>query len=154
MPFATHQESPVVLLVKTCVRQSPLHGLGLFAEEDIPAGTILWRFEPLLDRVIRETELVGLPDQVSRFIDIYSEHFPDLGLLVLSGDNDRYTNHSDDPNTEVILPNGPEAQVRALRDIAAGEEITCDYTVIRCRAHPVLHPAHMPQAGPEHAAHV
>ena len=130
-----------MLLVKTCVRQSPLHGLGLFAEENIPAGTILWRFEPLLDRVIRETELDGLPEQVARFIDIYSEHFPDLGVLVLSGDNDRYTNHSDDPNTEVILPNGPNAEVRALRDIAAGEEITCDYTVIRCRAHPVMHPA-------------
>ncbi len=142
-----------MLLVKTSVRQSPLHGLGLFAEEDIPAGTVLWRFEPLLDRVIPEAELDGLPEQVSQFIDIYSEYFPDLGLLVLSGDNDRYTNHSDAPNTEVILPNGPQAQVRAIRDIAAGEEITCDYAVIRCRAHPVPHPAHLPQAARDPSAH-
>jgi SET domain-containing protein len=128
-----------VLLVPTSVRHSPIHGLGVFAEEDIPAGTILWRFEPLVDRLIREDELGRLPDHLVAFIDIYSEHFPDLGLLVLSGDNDRFTNHSDDPNTEVILPNGPEAYVRARRDIAAGEEITCDYNVIRCRAHPMLH---------------
>ena len=143
-----------MLLVKTCVRQSPLHGLGLFAEEDIPAGTILWRFEPLLDRVIRESELWLLPEQVARFIDVYSEHFPDLGVLVLSGDNDRYTNHSDTPNTEVILPNGPEAQVRAAKDIAAGDEITCDYTVIRCRAHPIAHPSQLPLVAPDHMPHI
>jgi uncharacterized protein len=130
-----------VLLVKTSVRQSPIHGLGLFAEEHIPAGTTLWRFEPLLDRLIPEGDLTGLPEQVIDFIDIYSEYFPELGVLVLSGDNDRYTNHSDDPNTEVVLPNGPHAHVRAIRDIGAGEEITCDYTVIRCRAHPVMQPA-------------
>jgi uncharacterized protein len=127
-----------VLLVRTSVRQSPIHGLGLFAEEYIPRGTTLWRFEPLIDRLIPEGELARLPDKVIDFIDIYSEYFPELGVLVLSGDNDRYTNHSEDPNTEVVLPNGPEAHMRALRDIHPGEEITCDYTVIRCRAHQVV----------------
>jgi uncharacterized protein len=131
-----------VLLVKTSVRQSPIHGLGLFAEENISAGTTLWQFEPLLDRLIPESDLTGLPGPVVDFIDIYSEYFPELGVLVLSGDNDRYTNHSDNPNTEVVLPNGPQAHVRATRDIEAGEEITCDYTVIRCRAHPVMQPAY------------
>jgi hypothetical protein len=132
-----------VLLVRTSVRQSPIHGLGVFAEEDIPDGTILWRFDPVLDRVIPEEELDGMPGHLVDFIEVYSEYFPELGVLVLSGDNDRFTNHSDDPNTEVVLPNGPEALVRARRDIAAGEEITCDYTVIRCRAHPVAHAAHV-----------
>jgi SET domain-containing protein len=131
-----------VLLFRTSVRQSPIHGLGVFAEEDIPDGAILWRFESILDRVIPEAELEGLPDHLVDFIDVYSEYFPELGVLVLSGDNDRFTNHSDDPNTEVVLPNGPEAHVRARRPIAAGEEITCDYTVIRCRAHPVMEAAH------------
>lgn len=130
-----------MLLVRTSVRQSPIHGLGVFAEEDIPEGAILWRFEPFLDRVINEQELGAMPDHLVDFIEIYSEYFPELGVLVLSGDNDRFTNHSDDPNTEVVLPNGPEAHVRARRLIVAGEEITCDYNVIRCRAHPVIHPA-------------
>jgi hypothetical protein len=48
-----------------------------------------------------------MPDHLVDFIEIYSEYFPELGVLVLSGDNDRFTNHSDDPNTEVVLPNGP-----------------------------------------------
>ncbi len=126
-----------MLLVRTSVRQSRIHGLGLFAEEFIPEGKILWRFDPLLDKVIDETSLSGLPQQVVDFIDVYSEYFPDLGVLVLSGDNDRYTNHSEDPNTEVVLPNAPTATVRATRDIQPGEEITCDYTVIRTRAYEV-----------------
>lgn len=129
-----------MLLVPTSIRQSPIHGLGLFAEEDIPEGTIIWRFDPLVDRLIPEGELGRLPAHVADYIDIYSEFFPDLGVLVLSGDNDRYTNHSDDPNTEVVLPNHPEALVRARRHIRAGEEITCDYNVINCRAHPLVHP--------------
>ena len=132
-----------MLLVRTSVRQSPIHGLGVFAEEDIPDGAILWRFEPMLDRVIHEGDLGSLPAHLVDFIEVYSEYFPELGVLVLSGDNDRFTNHSDDPNTEVVLPNGPEAHVRARRAIAAGEEITCDYTVIRCRAHPVMQPPHV-----------
>jgi hypothetical protein len=144
-----------MLLVKTSVRQSPIHGLGLFAEEFIPAGKTLWRFDPLLDRLIPESALAEYPEDVVAFLDIYSEYFPELGILVLSGDNDRYTNHSDDPNTEVILPNGPEALVRALRDIHPGDEITCDYGVIRCRAHglpaPVVMSTSIADAPPAHA---
>ena len=138
-----------MLLVRTSVRQSAIHGLGVFAEEDIPDGAILWRFEPVVDRLIPEAELERLPDHLVDFIEVYSEYFPELGLLVLSGDNDRFTNHSDDPNTEVVLPNGPEAHVRARRAISAGEEITCDYTVIRCRAHPVMHAVHAAQIAAE-----
>ena len=126
-----------MLLVKTSVRPSSIHGLGLFAEQDIAEGATLWRFDPLIDRIISEADLAGYPPHAVDFIDVYSEYFPELGVLVLSGDNDRYTNHSDDPNTVVVLPNGPSAEVRAARRIAAGEEITCDYTVIRTRAYSV-----------------
>lgn len=130
-----------MLLVRTSVRSSPIHGMGVFAEETVAAGTVLWRYEPLIDKIIPESALAGLPDDVARFVEVYSEYFPELGVLVLSGDNDRFTNHSNDPNTDVVAPNGPEALVVARRDIAAGEEITCDYAVIRCRAHVVQAPA-------------
>lgn len=122
-----------MLLVSTSVRQSPIHGLGLFAEAPIAKGTPVWDYEPALDRILPEADLARYPAHVADYLETYCEYFPELGLLVLSGDNDRFTNHADDPNTEVVLPNGPEARVIAARDIAAGEEITCDYTVIRCR---------------------
>lgn len=127
-----------MLLVKTVVRESAIHGLGLFADQDIAAGELVWEFDPLIDRILRVEDLERLPEHARLFVEVYSEYFADLGLLVLSGDNDRFTNHSADPNTVVVLPNGPAAKVIAARDIAAGEEITCDYTVIRTLGYEVV----------------
>lgn len=124
-----------MLLVKTVVKESPIHGLGLFAEEFIAAGQTIWRLDPVLDRVIPEAELARMPPHVVEFLDVYAEHYPELSLLVLSGDNDRFTNHSATPNTDMVRPLGPAAEVRATRDIHPGEEITCDYTVVRSRAY-------------------
>lgn len=120
-----------MLLVPTTVGQSPIHGLGLFAAEAIPAGTVIWQLDPLFDRVFTVEELTGRPPLVREFIEHYCEYFPETGELVLSCDGDRYTNHSDDPNTRVDGENRPDARVIATRDIAAGEEITCDYGEIR-----------------------
>jgi SET domain-containing protein len=122
-----------VLLVRTTVRQSDIHGLGVFADEPIAKGTPIWAFDPRIDKVIPEADLARFPPHVTAYLETYCEYFPESGVLVLSGDNDRFTNHSSDPNSVVVLPNGPEASVVAARDIAPGEEITCDYAVIRCR---------------------
>jgi len=120
-----------MLLVRTFVRESPIHGLGLFADQPIRKGDAIWAFDDRLDRIIRVADLPAYPEHVIDYLEIYCEYFPELDVLVLSGDNDRYTNHDDSPNTAVILPNAPEARVVAVRGIAPGEEITCDYAVIR-----------------------
>ncbi len=47
---------------------------------------------------------------------------------VLSFDNDRYTNHSKEPNTKTHFPPEDSFGVMiATRNIAHGEELTCDY---------------------------
>ena len=38
-----------MLFVKTRVLPSRIHGLGLFADEDIPKDTILWKFTSEFD---------------------------------------------------------------------------------------------------------
>lgn len=126
-----------MLLVRTVVKESAIHGLGVFAVEPIRRGEAVWAYEPSLDRIIPVAALDAYPDHVVEYLETYCEYFPELDVLVLSGDNDRYTNHADDPNTVVVLPNVPEARMVAVRDIAAGEEITCDYTVIRTRRYSV-----------------
>jgi hypothetical protein len=131
--FAHLSLEKIVLLVPTYVRESEIHGLGVFAAEPIAKGAEVWAFHPGLDRIITLPELLAFPEHMIDFLEIYCEYFADLNVLVLSGDNDRYTNHADDPNTVVVLPNAPHAKVIAARDIAAGEEITCDYAVIRSR---------------------
>ena len=120
-----------MLLIRTTVDQSPIHGFGVFAAEPVTAGTRIWSFDPMLDRIIPTAILAGYPQHVRDYLEHFCEYFPETGELVLSGDGDRYTNHSDTPNTVVDGPNGPQAWVVAARDIAAGEEITCDYAEIR-----------------------
>lgn len=120
-----------MLLVRTTVDVSPIHGLGVFAAEPVPAGTAIWTLDPILDRVIPVAALDTYPPHIREYLEHFCEYFPETDELVLSGDGDRYTNHSDDPNTAVAGRNAPDARVIAVRDIAEGEEITCSYAVIR-----------------------
>jgi SET domain-containing protein len=112
-----------MFVVKTRVAPSAIHGLGVFACEDISAGAEVWRFQPPFDIVVPESALADLPAAVRMHLDIYGYRSVDLGgQLVLSGDNAKYLNHSDDPSLE----ESPFRSV-ARRPIAEGEEITCDY---------------------------
>lgn len=113
-----------VLLVRTEVRPSPIHGLGLFALEPIPAGTVVWRFVPEFDCLIGIDQVVGVPDVVQEFFDKYVAL--DGGTYLLEADDSRFMNHSGSPN--LVTGKGTEPMV-ASRDIAAGEELTCDYRV-------------------------
>jgi uncharacterized protein len=113
-----------MLLVRTTVAPSGIHGLGVFAAEDIAAGQPVWEFAPGLDLVIAPERLGGLPAAFRAFLDTYGYRSPDVpdGGIVLSCDNAKYLNHAEDPNCESTGPLN-----RALRPIRAGEEITCDY---------------------------
>lgn len=111
-----------MLLVDTYLGPSRIHGLGLFARRDIPAGTVLWRFHAPFDVAFDESDLEPLPEPTRAAVLKYSYLDAARGRYVLCGDDARFMNHSDTPNTR----EDPEATV-AIRDIAAGEEITCDY---------------------------
>ncbi len=112
-----------MILVKTYLHISPIHGVGVFAAEPIAAGTLLWRFVEGIDRVITEAEMAMMPEVAQAFVREYGyccPHFP--GGMVLSADNARFLNHADAPNTD----NRTE-YAYAKYDIAVGEEMTCDY---------------------------
>ena len=116
------------------------------------SGTIEEQTRAVLDDITATLDLAGctradvvkamvwLVDRADfpGFNAVYCEYFPESDELVLSGDADRFTNHSGDPNTVVEGVNAPTAFVVAARDIAAGEEITCDYAEIRSLKWPVL----------------
>jgi uncharacterized protein len=61
---------------------------------------------------------------MKELIDRYAYPSPDKpGYLVYEVDNGRFMNHSDTPNTDFSVYGGGTA----TRDIARGEEITCNY---------------------------
>ena len=114
-----------VLLVKTRIAPSALHGIGLFADEFIPKGTIIWEFTHGFDVYVTAEEIQTLPAPAQAAMLKYCHREVDNGHYVLCADDARFFNHSDTPNT-VDLP-GPEGPTIAARDITIGEELTGDY---------------------------
>jgi len=116
--------------IKTYVDKSPIHGLGVFAGEDIAEGTKIWEFVEGFDQVIPEENVAKFPQQAQDYLETYA--YVLNGKLFLCGDHGVYTNHSDVPNTGpapgAAEDNGYGYEV-ALRDIKKGEEITSDYRV-------------------------
>jgi uncharacterized protein len=116
-----------MLLVKTWIGMSSIHGIGLFADEFIPKGSSTWEFLEGFDLRLSPSVLERLSVPARTQFLHYSYFHADTGLYELCSDDARFFNHSDTPNTASFsLSSGDEVD-RALRDIADGEEITCDY---------------------------
>ena len=111
---------------------SAIHGIGVFALFDIPAGktdlfspmTAPWPAVPL-------SALDGLPAHVRKLIDTYCLQDDDTAYLPPHGfrivDLVTFLNHSGTPNLQQM--EGGSYFV-TLRDIAAGEEFTIDYGIL------------------------
>jgi uncharacterized protein len=113
-----------MMIVPTYVAPSPIEGVGLFAASAIPAGAVIWILEERLDLLLGDSDLAALPELQRGFIERYGyRHMTKPGVFVLEFDNGRFMNHADRPNTEFTDPD----KGWAIRDIAEGEEITCNY---------------------------
>lgn len=114
-----------MLLIKTNVGPSPIQGIGLFATETVPTGTIIARWDERFLWSCSEEELKALPPLTRDFVEKYG--WRAFGRWQLSVDNSRFLNHSASPNT--VVESTPECPfvMTAVREIAAGEEITEDY---------------------------
>jgi len=98
--------------MKYIIKQSTQHGRGVFAQERIDAGEVILPFTgPMLVR----SEV----DEGSYHLQVGDDLY-----LGASGGADDYVNHSCDPNAG--FRDG--LALVARREIAAGEEITWDYS--------------------------
>ncbi len=116
-----------MMLVKTRVGPSRIHGLGLFAVEPIARHTPVWRFLPGFDRVFSAAEIAALPPLARDHLRWFGFVGREDGCLILSGDHACFMNHASPPNTGAPPDAMSPVTTVALRDIAAGEELTCDY---------------------------
>ena len=113
-----------VLLIPTYVRPSAFEGVGVFAAEDIPSGTLIWRLDPGFDRLIHKDEVERQPSSVQEFLERYAYPYPhDPNYLVVELDNGRFMNHCEKPNTRFENPDAGFTR----RAIAADEELVCNY---------------------------
>jgi uncharacterized protein len=117
-----------MMMVDTVLKQSRIHGLGVFLVEPVERGQLIWRFDARVDRVYTPAEVASLPAHIQRYLRTYSTWHAQSGLYVLCGDNGRYFNHSEAPSTVSNAISFGEDH--AARDLAAGEELTSDYRTI------------------------
>jgi Proteins containing SET domain len=109
-----------MLLVKTYLDKSPIHGIGVFAGELIRKDTKIWRFVEGFDRAYSPKEFARLPKPARDYLKNYGYRVD--GEILFTVDHDHHMNHSDNPNT--YLKSG---YTIARRNIRKGEEITNDY---------------------------
>lgn len=109
-----------MLLVKTYLDKSKIHGIGVFAGEFIRKDTKIWRFVEGFDRFYSPKQHARLPKAARDFIKFHGYRVD--GEILLTVDHDRHMNHSDTPNTYL---KGGYAIARV--NIRKGTEITNDY---------------------------
>lgn len=112
-----------MLLIKTRLGFSGVHGVGLFANQFIPKDTVTWKYHPIFDTAFSEEEIAEMSEPSRKQVYHYAYYDKTLDKYVLPFDDQRFINHS--KNRANILST-PDEDV-AARDIQQGEELLCDY---------------------------
>jgi hypothetical protein len=124
-----------MLLIKTRIERSSIHGLGLYADEAIPTGTVVWRFTPGFDLDADAVLLEALNVEHRQRLLHYGYIDANTGRFILCCDDARFINHSTMPNVSTKHGVDRYGVDVAIRDIAPGEEITMDYSTFEAPAH-------------------
>lgn len=117
-----------MLLIKTKLKPSSIEGIGLFANENINKGQVVWKGNGHLSFVtFNEIEWENLKNKLSleSFKQIKKYTYKDKrdGKYYHCLDDTRFINHSE-------MPNIAESQAGddvAIKKIAKGDEIVIDY---------------------------
>jgi len=116
-----------MLLVETYIDCTEKMGVGLFAKKFIKKGTMYWTRNESFDRLFTESEM----DLLEEFAVFYIKKY---GFMEMSGhwylcnDNARFSNHSDNPNSEINFNEKGIAQYYVTtKDIQPGEQLLIDY---------------------------
>lgn len=126
-----------MLLVKTIVKSSPIAGVGLFADQDINEGEIVWQYTPETCIIFTEPQFQSLLNsyhkterQLIQYYLTYSYYQKSMNGLIFCLDNSRFVNHADTPNLGAPSSSStlaPGKHSIALRSIKKGEELTENY---------------------------
>jgi len=99
-------------------RSSQVAGSGLFAEQPIAAGTIVWSADGGDQQLaVTHRQLRQLPKHVHHLA------YRNRDRYILCFDGSQFMNHGCDPNLEWA----DDDHLVAVRDIGTGEEVTFDY---------------------------
>ena len=126
----------VAMQVPYELKQSPIAGLGIFATAPITRGTLLWKYD---ENSVKEYEEAALRARLALLsaaeaVELCEHVFCWEGKVCEIVDDGKYWNHA--KGSKQNTGNHPDGDAHgdgmssyALRDIAAGEELTDDYAL-------------------------
>ena len=108
------------------LKESDLHGIGLFVDEAISAGSLVYTASPLLDLDITQQQFDSLNEKEKSEILWWGFFDEPSQMWHVDFDVSKFINHSFDANLTQD-PDHHEAYLIATKDIKKGEELTCNY---------------------------
>jgi SET domain-containing protein len=108
------------------LKASELHGVGLFANEDIKSGQLIYTASPLLDLNITQDQFDSLAQKEKDEILWWGFFDQPSQMWHVDFDVSKFINHSYDA-TATQDQSHDEAYLVASRDIRSGEELTQNY---------------------------
>ncbi len=108
------------------LKTSELHGVGLFANEDVKKDQLIYTASPLLDLNITQEQFDGLEQKEKDEILWWGFFDQPSQMWHVDFDVSKFINHSPDA-TVTQDESHDEAYLVASRDIQSGEELTQNY---------------------------
>lgn len=93
------------------VRESKIHGQGVFAQDFIPNKTVFYK--------VPTQNVSDVP--MKKWVQLDGKWYCDNSVM-------NWVNHSCEPSARIVMHEGVPALV-ALKDVSSVEEVTCDYNV-------------------------
>jgi len=115
-----------MLLVQSYLALSNVHGIGLFAGEDIIRGTEIWAYHPHSCQIYSRPGFYELCSHISlnAILNLLNYSYIKNQRVFYICDNTRFINHSLNDHNIGFVEEGKEI---ALRDIKQGEELLENY---------------------------
>lgn len=115
-----------MLKIKSYLDASKVHGIGLYAGENIKEGSIVWQFNPFIDQIFSIRKFRTVSQSVNNFglQHLYASSYKRNNKYFYITDNARFINHSNDQYNIIFVDDFNEV---ATRSIKKGEEILENY---------------------------
>lgn len=114
--------------IKYKIKESSIHGIGLFANQDIKAGDLIYTPSPLLDVDITEAEFKKLSSEEQKEVMYYGYFNKKTFRWHVAFDMIRILNHGDGEGSNVTQ--NEDMVMTAKRPILKGEELLQNYDEI------------------------
>lgn len=116
-----------MLIIDTTLKQFPNKGIGLCSVHNLAKGTFVYETNSFFDILVSKKEVDSMERVPKSFIETHCSYSKDRDGYWVCVDNARFLNHSSNANLKWL---DDIKKYITIRDISAGEELTCDYTTI------------------------